>query len=230
MGGKEKYRMYRFVPESESKRYRSDCLHILKKTCASLRQKNIVTQFSLVGSGTRKRNMITRNGDGPFDLDYNLEIIKATDEYWNNLRYLKDTIRVTLDQAEGLTCFSNSQDSTSCLTALLYFKDTPNVKFSFDVAIVKRNAKGKLCRLVHNKNIWGFGYDQYVWDEVPNSHDVSEKVAQIKSSGLWLEVRDRYIHLKNLYLSCPRDKDHPSFAVYIEAVNQIYNQYFCNRQ
>ena len=50
--------------------------------------------------------MITRNGDGPFDLDYNLEIIKATDEYWNNLRYLKDTIRVTLDQAEGLTCFS----------------------------------------------------------------------------------------------------------------------------
>lgn len=228
MGGKEKYRMYRFVYESESKRYRNACSRTLKGTRSLLMEESIVTQFTLIGSGAK--NMITRNGDGPFDLDYNLEIIKAPSFYWNDLQHLKNIVRITLDRAAKSFHFSESQDSTSCLTALLHFKDETAVDFHFDVAITAKNSDGTLCRLIHNKNAWGLGFDQYVWNEVPNSHDVSEKVAQIKSSGSWLEVRDRYIHLKNLYLSCPRDKDHPSFVVYIEAVNQIYNQYFCNRQ
>ena len=94
-----------------------------------LKEKGISAQFTLVGSGAR--NMVTRNGDGSFDLDYNLEITKASEEYWNDLRHLKDTIRILLDKAEKLNCFSESQDSTSCLTALLHFKDDPTVKFQF---------------------------------------------------------------------------------------------------
>ena len=224
MGEKEKYKMYRIVDESECKRYRSDCSHVLKKTCALLKEKCINAQFTLVGSGAR--NMVTRNGSGPFDLDYNLEIIKAPDEYWNDLRHLKNTVRILLDKAEGLTCFSESQDSTSCLTALLHFKDEPAVEFSFDVAIVAKNSDGTLCRLIHNKNVWEYGNDQYVWNEVPSSHNIAQKVKQIKINDLWLDVRERYIYLKNLYLSHPLEKDHPSFIVYVEAVNQIYNQYF----
>lgn len=216
--------MYKLVDESECKRYRSDCSLVLKKTCSLLKEKSIIAQFTLVGSGAR--NMVTRNGNGPFDLDYNLEIIKAPDEYWNDLRHLKDIIRNLLDKAEGLTCFSESQDSTSCLTALLHFKDEPTVEFSFDVAIVAKNSDGTLCRLIHNKNVWGYGNDQYVWNEIPNSRHVANNAKEIKSKGLWLEVRERYVHLKNLYLSRPWDKDHPSFIVYIEAVNQVYNQHF----
>lgn len=181
--------MYKLVDESECKRYRSDCSHVLKEACDWLREKEIIAQFTLVGSGAR--NMVTRNGNGPFDLDYNLEIIKAPDEYWNDLRHLKNTVRILLDKAEGLPCFSESHDSTSCLTALLHFKDEPTVKFSFDVAIVAKNSNGTLCRLIHNKNVWGYGNDQYVWNEVPNSHNIVQKVKQIKIKGLWLQVRDR---------------------------------------
>lgn len=189
-----------------------------------LKEKGISAQFTLVGSGAR--NMVTRNGDGPFDLDYNLEIIKAPEEYWNNLRGLKDTIRILLDKAAGLKCFSESQDSTSCLTALLHFKDEPAIKFKFDVAIVSRNSKGKLRRLIHNKNAWGLGMDQYVWNEIPDSHNVAQKVKRLKAEGLWLTVRDRYVDRKNTYLSRWLDKDHPSFIIYIETVNEIYYKYF----
>lgn len=59
---------YEFVCESEAKRYRSDCSDVLKETCKLLKKKGISAQFSLVGSGAR--NMITRNGAGPYDLDY----------------------------------------------------------------------------------------------------------------------------------------------------------------
>ncbi len=223
-GRKGEIYMFELVDAAECKRYRSDCSATLKKVCSMLKRKGIAAQYTLIGSGAR--NMVTRNGNGPFDLDYNLEIINAPPEYWDDLRHLKDTIRILLDKAVGLTCFSDSQDSTSCLTAILFFKNKPTVKFRLDVAIIARNSHGTLCRLIHNKNAWGYGNDQYVWNEVRDSHDVSQKAAQIKSEGLWLDVRDRYVYLKNIYLSRWWEKDHPSFIVYVEAVNQIYNKYF----
>jgi hypothetical protein len=187
-------------------------------------EKDIIAQFTLVGSGAR--NMVTRNGNGPLDLDYNLEIIKAPDIYWNDLRKLKDTVRIYLDKASGLKCFSESQNSTVALTALLHFNDEPQVEFSFDVAIVKRNSNGTLLRLVNNnRNFSNRFQGQYIWNEEKESHNVKEKTERIKKSGKWFEVRKKYIDLKNLYLS-RQDNEHPSFIVYIEAVNQIYNKYF----
>lgn len=170
--------------------------------------------------------MVTRKENGPFDLDYNLEIIKAPDEYRKDLRHLKDTVRILLDEATGLHYFSESKDSTSCLTSILHFKDESTVEFSFDVAIVAKNTDGTLCRLIHNKNAWGYGIDQYVWNEVPYSRDVTIKARQIKAAGLWLDVRNEYVSLKEMYLSRWWDKEHPSFVVYIEAVNNVCNKYF----
>ena len=214
---------YEFVYESEAKRYRSDCSRTLKKTCEFLRAKGISAQFTLVGSGAK--NMITRNGDGPYDLDYNLLIMKAEERYWNDLRLLKETVRNALNRAERREFFSDTQDSTSCLTALLHFKDTPNVEFSFDVAITTKNKNGNYMRLIHNKNVYALGLDQYTWNEVPRSHPVKDKADELKEAGLWQEVRDRYREKKNMYLS-RQDHNHPSFVVYVEAVNEVYNRYF----
>ncbi len=209
---------YKFVCESEAKRYRSDCSDVLKETCELLKEKGISAQFSLIGSGAR--NMITRNGDGPYDLDYNLSIMKAEERYWNDLRLLKDTIRNALNKAVGGKFFSDAQDSTSCLTALLHFNDTPNVEFSFDVAIIKKNRNGNYMRLIHNKP-----WNQYTWNEVPHSHQVTDRANELKNAGLWEKVRDRYLDKKNMYLS-RQDHNHPSFLVYVEAVNEVYSQHF----
>lgn len=48
---------------------------------------------------------------------------------------------------------------------------------------------------------------------------------ELKEAGLWQEVRDRYLEKKNMYLSW-QDRNHPSFVVYVEAVNEVYNRYF----
>ena len=220
---KENVMAYEIVCESESKRYRSDCASVLTKTCEILKRKNIIAQFSLVGSGAK--NLITRNGNGPYDLDYNLVVIKADERYWKDLRLLKDTVRNALNKAERKDFFSDAMDSRSCLTTLLHFNDSPNVEFSFDVAILTKNRNGDYMRLIHNKNAFCFGYDQYTWNEVPKSHDVKEKADAIKAEGLWQEVRDRYVGLKNMYLS-RQDNTHPSFIVYVDAVNEIYYKYF----
>jgi len=216
--------MIKIVDEAECRKYRLDCSITMKKVCSKLKEKGISSQFTLVGSGAR--NMITRNGNGPYDLDYNLEIIKAPNGYWKDLRYLKDTVRILLNEAAGLQCFSDSKDSTSCLTSILHFKNEPTIEFKFDVAIVAKNSDGTLCRLIHNKNAWGYGIDQYVWNEIPYSRDVTLKAKRIKTEGLWLDVRNQYVKLKEMYLSQRWDKEHPSFIIYIEAVNNVYNHYF----
>ena len=216
---------YEFVYESESKRYRSDCSNVLKETCELLKEKGISAQFSLVGSGAR--NMITRNGDGPYDLDYNLLVMKADNEY-RDPRLLKDTIRNALNKAVGGKFFSDAQDLTSCLTAILYFEKSPDIKFKFDVAITTKNKNGNYMRLIHNKNVYALGWDQYTWNEVPNSHQVKNKADKLKKKGVWQEVRGKYLEKKNMYLSW-QDHNHPSFVVYVEAVNEIYNRYFDRR-
>ena len=214
---------YEFVCEFEAKCYRSNCSDVLKKTCELLKEEGISAQFSLVGSGAR--NMITRNGDDPYDLDYNLLIMRAEERYWNDLRLLKETVRNALNWAERREFFPDAQDSTSCLTALLHFKDTPNVEFSFDVAITTKNKNGNYMRLIHNKNVYALGLDQYTWNEVPNSHQVKDRADKLKRAGLWQKVRDRYLEKKNMYLF-RQDHNHPSFVVYVEAVNEVYSRYF----
>ena len=214
---------YEFVCESEAKRYRSDCSNVLKETCELLKEKGISAQFSLVGSGAR--NMITRNGDGPYDLDYNLLIMKAEERYWNDLRLLKETVRNALNRAERNELFSDAQDSTSCLTAILYFEKSPDVEFKFDIAITTKNKNGNYMRLIHNKNVYALGRDQYTWNEVPHSHQVKDRADELKEAGLWQKVRERYLEKKNMYLSW-QNHNHPSFVVYVEAVNEVYNKYF----
>ena len=224
--GRRRKIMYYLIDEAETKPYRSACARILTETRDILAEKGITTQFVLVGSGGR--NLVTRNGDGPYDLDYNLEVLSADDEYWHDLHKLKETARNALNKSVGSEDFSDAQDSTSVLTSIRYFTNRPQVKFKVDVAITTRNENGTLMRLIHNKNMIYFGnVGQYTWNEVPNSHNVLAKSKRIKSSGAdkWLEVRQKYVDLKNMYLQ-RRDYNHPSFIVYVEAVNTIYNKYF----
>lgn len=219
--------MYKLVSEAEARKYRKSCSNVLKETCTILKSKDISAQFTLVGSGAR--NLITRNGNGPYDLDYNLEILKAPENLLNDPGKLKDNVRAALNKASN-TQFSDAQDSTSVLTCLLYFKNRPNVKFKFDVAIVKKDRNGVYSRLIYDKHPFGiystFGaHGVYIWNQVPNSHNVRKKAEQIKKMNKWNLVRERYLDKKNRYLA-RHDNDHPSFIVYIETVNEIYSQLF----
>lgn len=211
--------MYKFVEKCIANRYRSDCSATLKKVQQVLLEEyDINTQFTLVGSGAR--NLITRNGNGPFDLDYNIIILDMPDEYWCNLLKLKEIIRTTFNDVEKNEWFTDGKDSTSVITAILHFKDSPNIEFSFDIAILSKNSRGQYQRLIHNKRM-----NRYCWNEVPHSSDVRKKANLLKNENLWQEVRETYLRKKNYYL-CSIDQNHPSFVVYVETVNEVYNQYF----
>jgi hypothetical protein len=209
--------MYKYVTSAEVAIYRRSCSEVLTNLKKALCEEfDINTEFSLVGSGAN--NMVMRNGDGPFDLDYNLKILSMPEEYWDNLKRLKDTIRSQLNKVVGSELFSDGQDSKSVITSNLFLtNDRDRKSFSFDIAIIAELNNGNLARLIHNKR----GFENFTWCEAPKSADIKAKVDALKREGFWQEVRDAYECKKNMYLT-RNDYDHPSFVVYVEAVNEVY--------
>ena len=175
----------------------------------------------LVGSGAR--NLITQNSNEPIDLDYNLLIIDS-EINTNNGREIKEYIRKQFNVILNKNGWRDCMDSTSVLTTeKRYFTKGNHTEFSIDLDIVFNN-RGGWYRLIHEKT--GIvALDRYYWNLVPDSRDLFDKVSDIKDEHLWNEVIDIYLEKKNMYLR-RQDYNHPSFNVYVETVNQVFNKYF----
>lgn len=82
----------------------------------------------------------------------------------------------------------------------------------------------KWNRLIHEKT--GIvSKDRYYWNEAFCSEGLENKVEWLKNEPkIWNEIRDTYLEKKNMYLH-RNDHDHPSFIVYIETINEIYDKH-----
>lgn len=221
---------YEYVSEKEVKPYRNECSRLLTELRDCLNEEyGINTQFFLVGSGNHARKLVMRNGNAPFDLDYNLMIIRMPEEYWHNPQCLKNRVRDSLNlilrrsrsQVVRGGQFSDGKDSTSVITALMYTSGIlSQVAFSFDLAIVAKDEDGTYYRLLHDKT-----FNNYHWGKAPSVQRIREKADAIKSQKCWDDVRKRYKDKKNMYLK-RQDRNHPSFIVYVETINEVYRKYF----
>ena len=166
--------------------------------------------------------MVTQNENGPIDFDYNLNVLSCDD--WGNGRAIKELVRKAFNRVMHKNRLLDVEDSRSSLTTKpIYFTDDPRIEFSIDLAIVTMNEGGTWERLIHKKT--GFvSFDEYYWNQVPNSREIREKAQVLKREGYWNIVREQYLMIKDTYLR--RNEHHPSFVCYIEAVNNVYNQYF----
>ena len=211
--------MYEYAEKNEVRKYRTWCSEVMEEIRDVLKERYaIVSQPVMIGSGAK--NLVTRNGGGPFDLDYNLEILYADGKYWEDLGRLKGTVKRTAEESlrrRGVQP-SSVKDSTSCITVILFFRDEPQVQFSFDIGIIAEDEDG-YSRLIHRKEM---GLNRYLWNQAPNSAHVKMRADWLKKNGYWEKVRERYLEKKNLYLLRGEEDCHPSFNVYIETVNEIY--------
>ncbi len=185
---------------------------ILQSLCHFLKEDfDIGANFYLVGSGAR--NLVVQNRFNPFDLDYNLEILRCCD--FDDCKYIKESVRKSFNKALRQFGLPDCEDSTSSLTSKHF-----RYNFSVDVCITARDEKDNYYRLIHKKTGWP---DEYYWNIVAKKiSKVEKKVKLIKDENEWELVRSQYIQIKNRYLS-QNDTTHPSFICYIEAVNNVYN-------
>lgn len=214
--------MYHYIQDKNFlKRLRGACSDIVNQLVQSINNDSIMTvKAELVGSGAK--NLITQNECEAIDLDYNLCIIDAKNINIYDGGAIKEYIRKQFNKILSSNGWGDCDDSTSALTTeKRAFKKGNKTAFSIDIAITcKYNNSWQ--RLIHQKT--GFvNLDRYYWNEVRDSRGLEEKARVIKSEHLWEEVRTTYLEKKNFYL-CRNDYTHPSFVIYVEAVNQVYNK------
>ena len=221
--------MYHYIEDKEfEQEMRSYCANIINQLVQKINNDDFLTvKAQLIGSGAKK--LITQNGKEPVDLDYNLYILSFKGRFIPSERDIKEYVRKQFNIVLNKKGWSDCNDSTSALTTeYRYFVHLKNkTEFSIDLGIVKQDHYG-WHRLIHQKtgNIY---YDCYYWNLIPNSHSLAEKAALIKKAHLWMEVRETYLAKKIMYLH-RQDFNHPSFIVYIETINEIYNKYFNQRR
>lgn len=211
--------MYSYVPKSESKPFRIFCSDKLNQLKQNLGNKGFDVDFYLVGSGMK--NLVTRNGDESFDIDYNIEFKNIPISQLNPQK-IKDYIMNFLNEiiVTEREAFKNCQDSTSAITSRLVYNG--KLKFSFDIAILAKNNDGDYCRLIHNKK---GDINSYHWDKIPKSKRIYKRFDKLKQDGFFDELKKIYLEKKNFYL-IHNDHYHSSFTIFKETVNQMYNKYY----
>ncbi|NBI68851.1 hypothetical protein D1646_19090 [Pseudoflavonifractor sp. 60] len=212
--------MYHYVQDKDFlKRMRGECSGIVNQLVQRINRDSVMKVTAcLVGSGAR--NLVTQNANEPVDLDYNLIIDRDTLGTMSE-REIKEYVRKQFNAVLAGNGWGDCKDSTSVLTTARRKIQTGNpTPFSIDLGMISC-FNGRWHRLIHAKT--GIVQtDRWYWNEVAHSDGLEKKVAAIKAKHQWLQLRTVYLDKKNTYLR-RNDTDHPSFIVYIEAVNQIYN-------
>lgn len=217
--------MYHYIQDKEFlKRLKDTCGGIVNQLVQSINNDSVmIVEACLVGSGAK--NLITQNENEAIDLDYNLCIVSTKSINIRNGYEIKEYVRKQFNKVLNANGWGDCHDSTSVFTTeKRVFKKGNQTAFKIDLAITcKYNNSWQ--RLIHQK-IGFVNLDRYYWNEVQDSGRLEEKVRVLKSENLWEKVRRIYLDKKDFYL-CKNDHNHPSFVIYVETVNQIYDQYFC---
>lgn len=215
--------MYHYIEDKGFlSKMRSKCSDIVNQLVQTINKENkLQVRAYPVGSGAK--NLITQNNSNAIDLDYNIEILEFKAFDMNDCEQIKKYIGKKFDEVLLKNNWSNCQYSSSVFTTKQRTLSKGNkTPFSIDLCIVK-----------HRNNCWdrliceNTGYislNRYYWNEAPHSTELSEKADKIKKSNHWPELRQIYLDKKNMYLQ-RNDHYHPSFIVYIEAINEAYDKY-----
>lgn len=213
--------MYHYVEDKQFlKQAYGVCADIVNQLVQRLKGYDIEARMNIVGS--KSRNMVTQNGNGDIDFDFNLIIEEAP--MIRDCKAIKEDVMDAFNGVLKTNGWRDCKDSTSAITTCVKHIPDYNVGFKIDVCIVKFEGD-RWYRLIHKKTGL-INIDEWCWEEGRNSAGVDERARWIKeqNNGLWDEVRAAYLEKKNMYLS-RNDHHHKSFICYIEAVNEIYYKY-----
>ena len=210
-------RTFEFVSKSELSPVKVQVEEIIKMLQDSMREFGVTFTFKLVGSGGK--HLVTRvvDGNSGFDFDYNLGIQKNGEISNRDLRLKVKNELEKLLQGTGYSTVSSGKQS---MTFKFIDHDNSRIIHSCDFAVVK-DYEAESGDLIQEILIWQKNEDTYVWNKRPFAKNHSEKLSNLKANGLWQEVKDEYIKIKNNN----QDKEKKSFSLCFEAINNVYNRY-----
>lgn len=213
--------MYEYVKKAEYAPIKKELEQIIRTVQHEMRKKYKITfQFQLIGSG--KRHLVTRvcNGNSGYDFDYNLIIPHPQNGYHYRADIIKQDFMNALKTALIGTPYSFPRDSTSAITIKVIDRKNRRICHSCDFAIIYYGNYNETNGYYYLRNNKLRGSYEFAFRSL--NSNIDEKVNYILEENGWNYIRDEYLILKNVNEG---NKKH-SFSLYIEAVNNVYNQMF----
>ena len=213
---------YEYVSKSEYAPVRKELEQIINRVQVYMRKNYGLTfQFRLIGSG--QRHLVTRikGGNHKYDFDYNLILTPPGDGYHYIAKAIKDEFMTAFRVALKGTKYSFPQDSTSSITIKVYDKGKTKIEHSCDFAIIYYGSNDGIDGYYFLKN--HKPQQSYQFAFRPSNFDIDEKVQEIIEDDGWPYIREEYLLLKNINEGKMKK---PSFSLYAEAVNNVYNQMY----
>ncbi|HHX70506.1 MAG TPA: hypothetical protein GX708_20940 [Gallicola sp.] len=213
---------YEYVPRSEYTPVREILEEIIRKVQYHMKPE-YTFQFVLIGSGRKKLITREKGSNKGFDFDYNFVLQNVYEDYNEPVDIRQNFFNIIQEVSKDYGY--KTEDSTTSITIKLVDQDNKKIVHSCDIAIVEE---------IEDENDvtsqWVYVRDKsknkpsYTLRERPNSYRYNNKISDIEGAGLWNELRDEYLKIKNKN----HDSNKKSFQLFIEAINNVYNRYEWN--
>lgn len=213
--------MYEYVTKSEYAPVRKELEQIINRVQHEMRKNYGLTfQLRLIGSG--KNHLVTRikGGNRGYDFDYNLILSPPGDGYRYIANVIKQEFMDALKIALKGTEYSFPKDSTSSITIKVVDKKRKAIKHRCDLAIIYYGSNDGYDGYYYLRNNKPQKSYQFVFRTL--NSDIDEKVHDIIRDNGWPYIKEEYLLLKNIN----EGNQKPSFSLYTEAVNNVYNQMY----
>lgn len=208
---------YRYLTKSETKLYRGQ-MHdwvMLKKFLRKLKNEfGFSSNLLLVGSAKR-RLVIKRPGDEPYDFDYQIRI---SPNFSGKLDPRKIN-EFVFDYFQKLLSDKGYkiEDSTSAIT-IKKFQGSQH--HSYDVAILSKNQDEKWQILKYDKS-----QNNYTWNILKDSEGFFIKYRKEITGGKIPIFRKEYLEMKKENWSLPVDEQLTSSQILVNATNKVIDNY-----
>ena len=154
-----------------------------------------------------------------FDFDYNFIIPHPGTGYSWKGEVIKDQFMEALKLALRGTKYSVCENSTSVITIKVVDRKKSKIEHSCDFAIIYYPKNEIFDGYYYLKRLKSLNC--YCFEKRSVASRVDEKLEYIlKYDNGWNRIKEEYLKLKN----SNNDPDKHSFALYLEAVNNVYNQ------
>lgn len=201
---------YEFVSKNEYQPIREKLEKIIKQVQKDIK-KNIIFQFTLIGSGSKKLITRLKAGNKWFNFDFNISIQNVNNEISDakNIREIfLNSIKNNTDKYKYRV-----QNSQTVIKIKLIDVVNKKIEHSCDFGIVSDYENdGNMYKeiIVFYKND-----NQYKWNQRTQAKNYNYKLQNIVSIQLWVELKEEYLKLKNKFTN------KKSFQLFWESINNV---------
>ena len=201
--------MYEYIKRSEYSEPIQKCLGIIRDVQKDLKN-NFNIQIHLIGSC--KSRLMTKNGNGPYDFDYSLEIVK-------NKNNIKDPEEIRKKFFNSFQKFANNHgfhkmnNGSRVIELKSYSTEINNhISFILQVAIIQKiEDVMNIIKFDKENNI-------FIWNQEEDHSELNKRFRKLRKI-CWLNFKDKYLKKKNYYLT--KNEKRKSISIFKETIEEL---------